>query len=363
MDPLALPVGMLARGFEPIHAEDSVDRAVAILRSTSSDIAPVVENGRYIGVISERTLTHVLANSFSTTMPAAEIVETVPTILTSATGAEALRKLDETGVTTLVVLNPDLEPVGLLSASDLFPRPVRRPVPPLIGGMATPFGVYLTTGSISGGVSQWALVGTGAVMSFLFLVADAVFEYLAPHIPSNQFTEATAGAIPLIIFMALMRAIPLSGTHAAEHQVVHALERGEELDPEVVRRMPRVHPRCGTNLAVGLMIFLGLLEAPINIDFSIRALFAALISLMTYRSLGGIVQWAVTTKPANRKQIQSGIAAAEDLLNKYATKRRQHATFLTRIVNMGILHVMVGASATTILAHYIAFWLHLPVSW
>jgi uncharacterized protein YqhQ len=40
--------------------------------------------------------------------------------------------------------------------------------------------------------------------------------------------------------------------------VVHAIERGEPLVLEVVRRMPRVHPRCGTNLVAGIALFLGL---------------------------------------------------------------------------------------------------------
>ncbi len=30
--------------------------------------------------------------------------------------------------------------------------------------------------------------------------------------------------------------------------VVHAIEEGEDLTLEKVRPMPRVHPRCGTNL-------------------------------------------------------------------------------------------------------------------
>src|SRR2546423_10530097 len=63
-------------------------------------------------------------------------------------------------------------------------------------------------------------------------------------------------ALPFPLFLLFVRALPLVQYHAAEHQAVHAMERGEPLDPEIVRRMPRVHPRCGTNIMAGGMVFL-----------------------------------------------------------------------------------------------------------
>ena len=52
----------------------------------------------------------------------------------------------------------------------------------------------------------------------------------------------------------MMRLLPIAGYHAAEHQSVHAMEQGEPLIPQVVKRMPRVHPRCGTSFLLVVMI-------------------------------------------------------------------------------------------------------------
>lgn len=361
MDLLTLPVGTLAQGFEPIHAEDSVARAVSVLRGHTNSIVPVSQDGRYIGVISETSLTRAIAQNVDPIAPVTEAMEMAETISSAATGAEALRRLHDTGASTLVVLNSQDEPVGLISASDLFPRPIQRPVPPLIGGMATPFGVYLTNGSTHGGVSSWALVSTGVVLSLLLIFGQLVAGYLSPHVPKTQWGDMLIGSLPLLIFMIGMRSIPLAGTHAAEHKVVHALERGEPLTPAVVKRMPRVHPRCGTNLAVGATMFLFLQTVQIGMEPMLQTVFAAIITFMTYKRLGGFMQWLITTKPPNDKQIESGIKAAEDLLHNYAVTRLNQPTFIQRILNMGIFQVMLGASLTTGVVYILAELFHLPI--
>lgn len=366
MDLLTLSVGTLAQSFEPLYAEDSIDRAITILRGSSSRIAPVIEDGRFIGVVTDRSLIRILGEGIDRTLPAKLAIEEGHTIPVSATGAEALRILNDSNAGSLVVINTDGEPVGLIATSDLFPRTVYRPVPPMIGGMATPFGVYLTCGTAKGGVSYWALVATGAMLSFLFMGADLIFAYIYPFLPRNAFFDATQSGYVILIFMIAMRSLPLAGTHAAEHMVVHALERGEALKADVVKRMPRVHPRCGTNLAVGLMMFGGLAGLDLRLPpeyQEVQWLFAALITFLTYKKLGGLVQLFITTRPPNEKQIKSGIFAADDLLENYGKTRRNNASVGQRILNMGFLHVMAGAFAVTILGHYLRVWLDLPVGW
>lgn len=366
MNPLTLPVGTLSQSIEPLFAEDSLSRAVAIVRDSPGRVAPVSENGRYIGVVTERTLLRLLGEGVDGTIAASSAVEEGHTILTSATGAEAMRTLDETGANVLVVLNPDQEPVGIIGASDLFSRPIRRPVPPNIGGMATPFGVYLTCGSVKGGAPWWALIATGALMSIMFLIADVLYGYLIPYLPRNEFFAQLSTWIPLTIFFIGMRVLPLSGTHAAEHMVVHALERGEPLDPRVVSRMPRVHKRCGTNLAVGILIFGGILSLDLGLSgelSSLQQVLAVIIALASFRRVGGAVQWLITTKPPTAKQIQSGIKAADELLTEYSRTRRSRSSFVQYMLNMGLLQVMGGAIGTTLLMHLVAQWLKWPVNW
>jgi uncharacterized protein YqhQ len=62
----------------------------------------------------------------------------------------------------------------------------------------------------------------------------------------------------LLLFALLFRLSWVTGYHAAEHQVVHTIEQGDDLRPEVVVAKPRVHPRCGSNLMAGFGIGYGL---------------------------------------------------------------------------------------------------------
>src|SRR5206468_2521132 len=115
-------------------------------------------------------------------------------------------------------------------------------------------------------------------------------------------------AISTAIFAAAFRLLPLAGIHAAEHKVVHAIERGEELTRESVRRMPRVHPRCGTNFATGLSIFLAIsLADKVITDNYYRVLLALLCTLIFWRPLGSLVQYWVTTKEPTDAQLDMGI--------------------------------------------------------
>ncbi|MEQ1821405.1 MAG: DUF1385 domain-containing protein [Fimbriimonadaceae bacterium] len=361
-DPLIQPAGLLARPIEELRPEDSLHRAAHIIRSTVGHVAPVMGGGRYIGVVSETSLEQALAESVEPTQPVLDAVVSHPTIAASATGAEVLRVLRSSAVDQLVVLSEDQVPIGLISASDLFPRQINRPVPAIIGGMATPFGVYLTNGSVTGGVSRWALVGTGAVMSLLFMIALIVGDSLILLLPETPLVLAVGPWLPIPLFCLFFKLIPLTGIHAAEHQVVHALERNERLVPEVVRRMPRVHPRCGTNIAVGFSIFYTLYNWQWVPEDNVRFLLSLLVTAVVFRPVGGLVQLLVTTKKPTEKQIASGIKAGNDLLENYAKNRRTSASPLERILNMGILQVMLGSSAVAIAAHYIAEWCHFPIS-
>ena len=42
--------------------------------------------------------------------------------------------------------------------------------------------------------------------------------------------------------------------HGAEHMSIHALEAGDPLTTEAVRRYPTAHPRCGTEFLVVVLL-------------------------------------------------------------------------------------------------------------
>lgn len=349
-DPLAAPIGVLARPAIALSPVDSLARAAHAFRDTPSWQLPVVEDGRLVGVVTDVSLARVLADGADWTDPV-QLISAPPTetISTHATGAEALRTLSESGLSSLFVMSPDGYFVGTIGIGDLYSLPEEEPRPALVGGMATPMGVYLTTGSLRAGASGWALSATGFLLFMLFVAASYVGDGLTALFPRFGHTDSGAfwftQVAPLLVFLASFRMMPLAGIHAAEHKVVHAIERGEPLEPAIVRRMPRVHPRCGTNLATGMSLFVGVLQIKWIPYDELRVFAAALVTLLFWRPLGNLVQFLITTRPPTEKHIGMGIASAKELLAKYALERGKPPTVARRLLASGFLHAAAGSTA------------------
>ena len=347
-----------------VELEDSLELAARKLRENGCGVLPVTDGTVLAGGITEASLTEALANGKALTDPVSMIAKGVATAKPFTTGAEALRTFDQLGAVAIVVLDDAGQVLGVLTPSDLYPKRQAPPRPPLVGGMATPFGVYLTTGSLRAGVGHLALVATGMTLGSLLLGAAIITTLLVSNfvdwgIPA-RVAEIVNSALPFVLFLAGMRLLPLSGIHAAEHKVVHAIERGEELVPSTVRRMPRVHPRCGTNLAMGPSLFMGLGTMEVAIPSSLKILFAAIVTLLLWRPLGNAMQKYVTTRPPTEKHIAMGIRSGKELLNKYATSGTGMANPFQRIFNSGMLHVVTGSTLSGLLYYVIVKLFNLP---
>jgi len=357
-EPLSQPIVTSMRTTEALAPEDSLDRAASLLRHTAYPFVPIIANDRLVGAVSESGLAAALADGHDLGEACTSARFDPPSIAPAATGAEGLRRMNGEGTVALLVVDGEDRVLGIVGPSDLTPQRPHMPTPPTIGGMATPFGVYLTTGTISGGAGALALMSTGALLFGMFLVADGLSVLMAETWPA---TSGFAGIASAAVFLLSMRLIPLSGTHAAEHMVVHAIERGEELTPEIVRRMPRVHPRCGTNLAVGAALFMGLFNYEWTHEQELRLLVAFLATVIFYRPLGSLVQYWITTKKPSERQIASGIRAGRELLERYRLKRGPVPNPWQRIVNSGMIHVAAGSTSVYLLLKTIVVVLRLPI--
>lgn len=362
---LSAPVGALMRPTLRIDRGDSISLAVVRLRENGAGLIPVVDGDRVCGVVTELSLAHAMAEDHQPNDSVEEATVTCPTIHPYETGAEAFRRCLDGNEGTLVVTDDQGRVMGLIGASDFWPK-LRSPIkPPNIGGMATPFGVYLTCGTAHAGPSMWALMGTGACMMSMTLVAAIAAEWVgdlaARHGMSDFWAGNLATALTLLLFLILMRLVPLSGTHGAEHMVVNAIERDNPLAPDVVRRMPRVHPRCGTNIAAAGSVFMGLFGWEwINIP-SIRFLVAALATMLIWRPLGTFLQQFVTTKPPSDRQLEGGIRAGKDLLDRYATGHIVVPNAWNRLWYSGLLHVIAGATLAALILSGISALLGHPI--
>jgi CBS domain-containing protein len=369
------------RQIPTIGPEDTVSRALSMLRYAALDTLPVVDSaGRLQGVLTLDDLRPLLVretidllDSVSEWARKPAVVAAPKTSLSQA--REALIHGEET---TLPVVDEYGRYLGVIGFADLIePIPVRAR-PGMIGGMATPWGVYLTNGSLQAGVGNLALAGTGVLMGVLFIVAivgvglllhrfdsgfaAAYFNSLYLPEPRTLTIESlpwvAARSLPLIAFLLMIRALPLSQYHAAEHQAVHAMERGEPLHPAVVDRMPRVHPRCGTNIMAAALIFTAGFQGFTMLSggwlgTTDGALLAALLAALTWRRFGGFLQYYFTTRPAAAKHIASGLAAAEDLESKFQGSHVARPRILRRIWCMGLPQVMAGVTAGAFAAIWI----------
>lgn len=339
-------VGTLMRPVPRIWTSSSVAAAAAEIRDSGLPAVAVTDGYTYVAMVSQRSLAEALAEGAQPNDPVHLVFDSrVEPLAPYAPGERALEAFARLNVDVLPVVDDQGTLMGLVTPADLLPKRDRPPNPGPVGGMATPFGVYLTNGNIRAGAGNLALVSTGMVMftalTFATFIASWTQEltYRSAQIPDFFF-----GLLAYALFMGAFRIFPLSGIHAAEHKVVHAIERGEELTIENVRRMPRVHPRCGTNFAVGASLFFGLATARWLIsDEYIRLMTALLSTLVFWRPLGGIVQFWVTTKEPTDKQIGMGIASGEELLQRYRAGGARRSSVWRRIWSSGMLHVMGGA--------------------
>jgi len=314
------------------------------------------------------------------TVLAAQPAEVTPepetrTAAVDMTVRDAMEMLARSGADSVALLDPRSgEVAGVLTRPGTVVRVSTST--PRLGGMATPLGVYLHDGISGGGAGFWGLVSSGVLLAFLGLLAQAasgfVTHVLDTHISQtmrDSVDQVVLSLVTSVILLGLVRMLPLAGTHAAEHQVVHCVEQGVPLTVRYVRKMPRVHPRCGTNLLTGLMIFLSLFVTIFSAMKAEQALdwYAALAALVVagpvalahWRRVGAFMQYWLSTKPATDRQIEGAIRAAEQVL-----ERRQGRVntvirfrFFRRLWAMGLPQVLLGLGLVYELANLIcAHW-------
>lgn len=360
-------VRQLVRYVEPLAPTDTLGKAVEVLRRSGSEAAPVIEGEAIVGLVTEATLLRTLRFPPETsphadpveearTAPVGPVADTEVLLIPDWYSlAQAAHLLESRAVGSLPVVDEAGRYRGMIQRRELIEALNYTFRPLSVGGMATPLGVYLSTGNYRAGAGDLGLMLTGMTMGLLFFVghwlvfagayvADSIWGghwsevYLSPYLASSRGMTVVSWAldgVTYLVFFALIRMIPLSGYHGAEHQVVHTLERGGRLEREFVRTMPRAHPRCGTNLAAFMIVFFFLMER-------FNPLLALAVTLPLWRFLGRQMQQYFTTKPATDKQLDNGMRVGAEILAQY----HQNATFRPpwwrRFWYTGLVQVLAG---------------------
>lgn len=354
-----MPVGYLATAGVPLRVDDSLGHAVDALRDAPGGALPVMDGRHVVGVVSDREVAAGLAGGPETSVGRVMIPppNVAPADMPVSRVLAAMRDSDFPAV---AVVTPDGGFLGLVGRVDLLAALYRRRRPATVGGMATPLGVFLSDGAHRGGVGDFALMLTGAFLFLGSLVAASAslgaermaLRYgLGEHVPAGWI----GGIVFFVVFALWFRLSWVAGYHAAEHQTVHAIERNEPLTVEAVGRMPRPHPRCGTNIVVLLVMFTSLVGY-----LKMDPLLAGVFCLVTYKFFGHWVQLHVTTREATRGQLENGIRAGKQVLERFqaGAPPARHAGF-QRVWNMGLIQVALGDLipfyALTALAPHVPF--------
>lgn len=358
-----LPIGNIIRIVKTVSPDDILSRAAESMRISSISAVPVLESGRIVGMISQGSVLSAINDSGSDQALEAPIREFLSADLIFAAPymnvLQASAMMDAHNVENMAVVDDFGNYLGLITRGDVISALARTMRPQSVGGLATPLGVFLTTGSHRAGAGDFGLFLTGVSLGLMlyasiflvFAVAWLVQRLtnvpllgilISTSVGVANWMDALKGVMlvaPIPLFLLMMRFSPLSGYHAGEHQTVNAIENGEPLKPEYVRRMSRVHPRCGTNLMVGVSLFLMVSE---RFSSDVATLIAIFVIIFSWKTIGGFFQYYVTTKNPTDAQLISGIEAGEELLEKFRQNPAFQVSGRQRIWNTGMPQVMLG---------------------
>jgi uncharacterized protein YqhQ len=114
-------------------------------------------------------------------------------------------------------------------------------------------GVELGRGSVALMLGITLVLGVG----FFFLLPLFIATYTTANISQDWAQHLVEGGTRVAIFLgylALISRMPdirrVFMYHGAEHMTIHALEAGDPLTTDAVRKYPTAHPRCGTEFLV-----------------------------------------------------------------------------------------------------------------
>lgn len=200
-------------------------------------------------------------------------------------------------------------------------------------------GIELGRGSVALMLGVTLLLGVGIFFLLPLFIAAAT----TSTIQQDWVQHVVEGLVRVAIFLgylALIARMPdirrVFEYHGAEHMTIHALEAGDPLTTDAVRRYPTAHPRCGTEFLVVVIIlsifaFSLVGRQSIEIMVASRLLLIPVIAGIGYEILRfgarhrtnpivkavmapGILVQMITTKQPSDDQIEVAIVSMQQAL-------------------------------------------------
>jgi uncharacterized protein YqhQ len=200
-------------------------------------------------------------------------------------------------------------------------------------------GVQLGRGSVALMLTLTLALGVGVFFILPLLIASAT----TGGVQQDWVQHAVEGLVRVVIFLGYLALISFMPDirrvfeyHGAEHMTIHALEAGDPLTTNAVRKYPTAHPRCGTEFLVVVIIlsifaFSLVGRQSLGIMIASRLILIPVIAAVGYEILRfgakhrnnpiikavmapGILVQMITTKRPSDDQIEVAIVSMEQAL-------------------------------------------------
>ena len=243
-------------------------------------------------------------------------------------------------------------------------------------------GVHLSTGTVGTGsnlqlfATGLTLIGLGTIATVLtYIITWIIGESIGVPLVGLQLQMATPNEIPnytlweiilnlliFLTFLTVVRLSPLAGYHAAEHKVVHAIERYGYPTWEGAQSMPRAHHRCGTTLLAGILPAILIAVPLLSVSWSL-AILIILVGWTTRYPVGHAIQQVFTTKEPTDKQLRAGLEAGRLVLERWRRDPTQRIPPLQSLWRRGFVQMFSGVATGMYFFGWIYQHLHLVLDW
>lgn len=228
--------------------------------------------------------------------------------------------------------NPAADLAGVQDAVDAGAIPPPAPAAPVANS------ADLGKGAVALMLGLTLVVGVGLFFFLPLLLAKAIAGG-----QSGVVERAVEGVIQIAIFLGYLLLIGRTSDvrrtfqyHGAEHMTIHALEAGDPLTVDAVRKYPTAHPRCGTEflvvvILVSIVVFSVVGRQAIPVMVASRIVLIPVIAGISYELLrfgarhrdSRIVRWIfepgiwvqkITTKQPTDDMLEVAIVSLEQAL-------------------------------------------------
>lgn len=110
-------------------------------------------------------------------------------------------------------------------------------------------------------IAMTMLFSLGLAIVLFVIIPTYAAKYIHSSVTDSRLLNTFEGILRLVIFFLYVWGISLMKDiqrvfqyHGAEHKTIHAYEAGEELTVENIRKYSCLHPRCGTNFLLIVMV-------------------------------------------------------------------------------------------------------------